>query len=259
MYLVDTHAHLDFNDFDQDRARLISELSEAKIAVINPATTRSSNARIDQLAGQHPLIWGAVGLHPTEITPETLVELPTLLKEWDERMSRNHKLIAVGEIGLDYFHRNHTAATQKAALRQMLTFALDRTVPVIFHCRQAYGDLVTILENYPGIRGVVHCFSGTQTQAEQFIGLGLHLSFTNNITYPANDQLRAVVRSIPFDRLMLETDAPFLPPHEQRGRRNDPRNALQVAQTVAILTERSVEAVATQTTTTAQKLFKIDI
>lgn len=257
MRYFDTHAHLDFEHFDADRPALIAALEQQELGVLNPATDEASIRAIDQLTRAHPLIWGAVGLHPTDISAETLLRLPALLKEWKQLVGQNERFVAVGEIGLDYYHHKEGASQQKAALRQMLTFAVEQDLPVIFHCRDAYGDLVTLLEAYPNVRGVVHCFGGTARQAEQFLGLGLHLSFTCNVTYEKNESLRAILAATPIERLMIETDSPFLAPADRRGQRNDPLNVLRVAEVIAAEKQLSVEDVATKTTKNALQLFRI--
>ncbi|QQG49901.1 MAG: TatD family hydrolase [Candidatus Berkelbacteria bacterium] len=257
MRVIDTHAHLDFPDFDPDRDGLIEELAAQEIAVINPATDRDSIAKIDKLSRDNPMVWGALGLHPTEITEELLPQLPGLIDGWRELFNLNDKLVAVGEIGLDYYHGAKSASTQKTALRTMLTFALEQKLPVIFHCRDAYGDLKTIIDDYPGLTAVIHCFSGTLEQAQAFLDQGLSLSLTAIITYPGNDELRQTVSKIPLEKLMLETDAPFLSPQESRGKRNDPRNVVTVAETLSAVRSVSLESVLEQTTKNAQQLFNI--
>lgn len=258
MRLIDTHAHLDFDAFAADRDALIATLDRHDIGVLNPATDEESVAAIDRLTRAYPNVWGAVGLHPTEITNDVLLRLPEMLRSWALLLDRNPKLIAVGEIGLDYYHQKDSAAIQKAALRSMLTFAQERNLPVIFHCRDAYGDLITLLGNYPKIRGVIHCFGGSSAQAEQFLDLGLFLSFTCNVTYPKNAELRATIAALPLDRLMVETDAPFLAPHELRGQRNDPTNLARVIEVIAAEQKIEAERVAQQTTANAKKMFTIE-
>jgi TatD DNase family protein len=258
MKIIDTHAHLDFPDFDPDREQLVEELSAASIGVINPATDRQSIERVDRLSRQHPLIWGALGLHPTDVTASVLTELPSLIEQWQRSFEKNPKLVAVGEVGLDYYHRADSAPSQKAALRQFLTLAKERRLPVIFHCRDAYGDLVTMLADYPGTRGVIHCFSGTQEQAERFIALGLYISFTNIITYAKNEGLRQTAAALPLEKILVETDAPFLPPEDKRGERNDPRNVAGVAETIARLHNSDLDAIAKQTTINARELFSLE-
>lgn len=257
MRWIDTHAHLEFEHFDSDRASLIQKLADQNIGVINPATDEASVRKIDSLTREHSLIWGAVGLHPTDVTPEIILRLPEILKNWEQLIAANPQLIAVGEVGLDYFHQKESAHRQKVALRQMLTFAVDHDLPVIFHCRDAYGDLVTMLENYPRVRGVVHCFSGTAAQAQQFLAADLHLSFTCNVTYDKNEALRQIIGSTPLEQILIETDSPFLASQDRRGERNDPTYVTKVAEVIAATQHISLDEVAKQTTANAVKLFKI--
>jgi len=259
MWLVDTHAHLDFPAFDSDRTALVKELADSQIAVINPATDEASNDAVSQLAAEHPYIWGALGLHPTDIDSANLQRLPSLVTAWKARMQDNPKLVAVGEIGLDYFHKKSESSSQKAALRTMLTFAREVSKPVIFHCRDAYGDLLTMLNDYPGIGGVIHCFSGTVAQAKKFTELGLSISFTAIVTYPKNAELRQAIAELDLKHIMLETDAPFLSPQEKRGQRNDPTAVRQVAAVIAEVKGLDVATVIQQTTKNAVKLFKLEL
>jgi len=254
---VDTHAHLDFPDFDRDRDDLLAELAQSQVGVINVATDLASVEKVVDLSRRNELIWGAVGLHPTEITSATLTELPKLIERWRVLLTDNPKLVAVGEIGLDYYRdqSRDSANRQIATLRQMLGFSLEVGKPVIFHCREAYGDLTTILKDYPGLKGVVHCFSGSYEQAKQFLELGLKLSFTANITYERNDYLRQTLVRLPLQELMLETDCPFLPLETERGNRNDPRTVLEIAKTVASVKNEDVTKVLAQTTINARNLF----
>lgn len=260
MELVDTHAHLDFPQFDSDREALIAALAAEQIRVINISTSVESISRVVELAKNNPLIWATVGIHPTDVTESLLTEIPSLLEEWAALIKTEPKIVGIGEIGLDYYHDRSSSAAenQKAALRQFLTFALENKLPVSCHCRDAYGDLITILGDYPDLRGVIHCFSGTLEQAEAFLNLNFHLSYTAIIGYPGNDALRTVVKAIPLNRLMLETDCPFLPPADRRGQRNDPRTVRDILDLVADIKQTTPKAVAEATSQTAKKLFNIN-
>lgn len=256
MRSIDTHAHLDFPEFEIDRRALIEELKREGIAVINPASSLASNEAVDKLTRQFSNVWGAVGLHPIDVGEIALEKVPSLIDSWQRFLENNNKLVAVGEIGLDFYgERCQSANAQKAALRQFLTFALERQLPVIFHCRDAYGDLITILETYRGIKGVVHCFSGSTEEAECFLKLGLHVSFTANLTYPKNKSLRQVSLAVPLERLLLETDAPFLAPQSRRGQRNDPYTIFELAELHAQLRHLSAEEVIKATAENAKNLF----
>lgn len=256
---IDTHAHLDFPQYDTDRVELIRHLHQERIGVINIATDEQSIEKVDRLARENQLIWGAVGLHPTEVTNETLQKVPQAISLWQNLIKGNPKIVAIGEVGLDYFHDNSrdSANRQRAALKQFLTFAADNHLPLIFHCREAYGDLATILGDYRGIRGVVHCFSGQKEQAQTFLDLGLQLSFTANITYPKNDFLLDLAANLPLESIMLETDCPFLSVISKRGSRNDPMAVIEIAEIIAKKRAVKIEEVLQQTTKNAEKLFKL--
>ncbi len=257
MLAVDTHAHLDFPNFDADRAELIAKLAEEEIGVINIATDFESNQKVVNLARDNDLVWAAVGLHPTEVNPHTLVQLADQLERLKGLVQSNPKVVAIGEIGLDYYREEsrRLAKTQKAVLRQFLTIARELNLPVVFHCREAYGDLLMILADYPGTRGVIHCFTGTKDEAEKFLGLGLYISFTATVSYPANDSQRQTVFAVPLDQMFLETDCPFLVPLERRGQRNDPRTIFEVARTIAAIKNITEEDVLKATTVNAIKFF----
>lgn len=258
MEAVDSHAHLDFEQFDQDREGLIGELAKQEIIVVNPSSSLESVTKVDQLSRQFTNIFGAIGLHPQEVSTELLPQLPELINGWAKLVKQNKKIVAVGEIGLDYYRNHTTADSQKAALRQLLTFAQQVSLPVIIHCREAFGDLMTLLADYRDIQAVMHCFSGSIKEAEQVLGHGWLISITANITYPKNEQLRQVVKQINLEKIMIETDSPFLSPQESRSKRNDPRNVVVVAQTIAQLKHISLEQVLKATTATARRFFKLN-
>ena len=255
MRAVDTHAHLDFSDFDHDREALLSELANAGIGVINIATDKDSLEKVDQLSRDNPLVWGAVGIHPTEVGPKSVLAIANIINHFSQLRAANPKIIALGEIGLDYFHSQEHVGDQKVVLQELLNYAKTDNLPVVFHCRNAYGDLLTILQRYPGLRGVIHCFSGNAEQAKGFLDLGLYLSFTAMLTYKANDALREIARDVPLEKLLLETDAPFLSPQSKRGERNDPRAILEIAELHSQLRNVSTQEILRQTTANATALF----
>ncbi|MEK7202437.1 MAG: TatD family hydrolase [Patescibacteria group bacterium] len=257
MRAIDTHAHLDFPQFDEDRAALISQLAEEEIGVINIATDFESNQKVIDLASTNSLIWATVGIHPTEINSTTLAGLADQLESLKALAESSPKVVAIGEVGLDYYRKESAsqAETQKAVLRQFLTLASEINLPVVFHCREAYGDLLTMLADYPGTRGVMHCFTGTVKEAKSFLDLGMYVSFTATVTYPANDTQRETIASVPLEKMFLETDCPFLVTQARRGTRNDPRTIFEVAQTIAAVKKISEEEVLKQTTQNAIAFF----
>jgi len=257
MKAVDSHAHLDFPQFDPDRAELIEKLNSRDLTVINVATDEQSITKVVDLANSNKHLFAAVGIHPTDLNRDSLEKLPGLIDRLKELIEKESKVVAIGEIGLDYFHDSskETAEIQIVALKQFLTLVQEVKRPVIFHCRDAYGDLLTLLQDYANLTGVVHCFSGNLKQAEQFVSTGLLVSFTAMITYPKNEELRAVVKEIPLDKILLETDCPFLPPQTRRSERNDPITVFEIAQKIALIKNISEAEVLAQTTSNARKLF----
>lgn len=260
MRAIDTHAHLEFPQYNHDRDELIAELAKQEIGVITIATSQDSNNETDRLTKRHPLVWGTLGIHPTDITSKILTDMPIVLDRFSEQFSANSKLVAIGEIGLDYFHETDQTniQQQKTVLKEFLQFALEKNLPVVIHCRDAYGDMITILSDYPGIRGVIHCYNGNREQLEKFLALGLHISYTGMLTYPVNDMLRTDSLLVPIEKLLLETDAPFLSPHTKRGSRNDPRAILEIAATHGELRSIDVGRILSVTTENAVRLFDLE-
>ena len=255
MRLVDTHCHLHRAEFDGDRAETLKRAEEAGlVAFLDPATDLASNRRVVETARNHAPVHAAVGVHPhhaAEVTEEALVELAAL--------AADEKVAAVGEIGLDYYRELSPRAVQQEALRKQLALAHELNKPVILHCREAFPDLFAILREClkPPIRGVLHCFSGDWEAAREGLELGLYLSFAGNLTFPKSEPLRAVAADVPFDRVLLETDAPFLAPQTHRGKRNEPALLRTLVSTWAKLRDLSEEDVARVTTANAHHLFGI--
>lgn len=255
MKAIDTHVHLDFPAYDKDRGEIITSLEAERIGVINIATDEASLEQVNKLSNDNKLIWGAIGLHPTEVSSETLINLDNFMNKLEKLFDGNPKLVAIGEIGLDYFHSKKHVGNQKIFLAEQLKYAQQKNIPVVFHCRDAYGDLLTILKHYPKLRGVIHCFSGTEQQAKGYLELGFHISFTGMITHKNNDSIRKATLEVPLDKLMLETDSPFLSPQSNRGNRNDPTAIIEIAQQHSALRNIPIEEILIETTNNAIKLF----
>jgi TatD DNase family protein len=219
--LIDSHAHLYFDRFDEDRDQVIARAREAGVeAVINIGIDVETSASCVELARQHEAFYAAVGLHPTsELTAlEPAVSALAAMARADR-----DRVVAVGEIGLDYYWKDVPPEVQKPRLEAQLDLALELGLPVIFHCRDALPDLFTALERRDTLPpGVFHCFSGGADDARRALDLGFHVSFAGNVTYPKAEGLREAARVVPPERLLLETDAPFLAPQKRRGKRNEP-------------------------------------
>lgn len=255
MQLVDTHCHLHRAEFDPDRDEALARARAAGlVALLDPATDPSSNRTVVDLAGRYPEVFAAVGVHPhhaKELTEGAWEELSGL--------ATRPKVAAVGEIGLDYYRDLSPRPVQQEALRRQLRLAHELNKPVILHCREAYPDLLAIVREClsPPIRGLLHCFSGDQAVAEQALKMGLTLSFAGNLTFPNAGALREVARQVPLERVVLETDAPFLAPQSRRGQRNEPAALPELVRTWAELKDLTPEDVARVTTVNATHLFGI--
>ena len=251
--LFDSHAHYDDSKFDADRDALLSTMKSNGIErIVNVGSDlRSSKASI-ALAKKYDFIYAAVGVHPHDVKDmddSTISELASLTKE--------NKVVAIGEIGLDYYYDNSPREAQKYWFRQQLKLAKRLHLPVIIHDRDAHGDCLEILKREAPVKGVLHSFSGSVEMAEEAIRLGLVLSISGPLTYKNNHKTVEVVKQIPLEYLLIETDSPYLPPEPHRGERNSSLNVKYVAQKIADVKGTTFEEVCRQTSMNAKTLFSI--
>jgi len=261
--LIDTHAHLDLKEFKHEVASVLSRARQRGVEkIINVGIDAKSSKDSVDLARRYPEIYAAVGIHPDAadtLNIETQAELGNLLG--------HEKVVAIGEIGLDYYYLKRSSKYSHVPSReqqifcfeQMLDFALETKLPVIVHSRESDADMLAILKSYKGaLRGVMHCFSGDYSYAEKIIDLGFAVSFTGNITFKnANSDLLNAIKRIPIGSIMVETDSPFLSPEPERGKRNEPANVIEVARKIAEIKDISLAQVELETTKKARKLFKL--
>ncbi len=253
--LIDTHVHLEMEQFDADRDEVLVRARKAGVsAIITIASTFESNEQAEALAQTYHGVYHTVGVHPHDakhLTPERLKELC--------RRALGGRVVAWGEIGLDYFRDRSPREAQREAFREQLRCAARLGLPVVIHNRDAHDDTLAILaEEGPGeATGVFHCFSGDKAFAHRCLELGFCLSVGGPLTYPNNDQYRRLVGELPPDRLLVETDAPFLAPQAHRGRRNEPAYVTFVAEALAEAAGVSVEEVTNITTNNVRRLFGI--
>jgi len=251
--LVDTHCHLDFPEFDQDRDQVIKRAKTEGIDyIINIGSSLSGSRRSLELSKQYDYIYATIGIHPHEadrFNKKEGIEIRELAK--------SGKVVAIGEIGLDY-HKNYSKIeNQRALFISLVKLAKDFNLPLVIHTRQASNDTLDILKEAMPVRAVVHCFSGEENFLKECLNLGFFISFTCNITYKKADNLRDLVNITPLERLLLETDAPFLPPEEFRGKRNEPAYVKYLAKEIARIKEVSLDEVAAVTTNNAKQFFQI--
>lgn len=257
MEFVDTHCHIDFDRFDSDREAVLAQAAQAGVKrIINPGINVQNSRQVVQLAQRHPNIFAGVGIHPNDagdVAEDALIQLAELAKD--------PKVVAVGEIGLDYYWDRAPKAEQRRVFEQQLSLAKTLDLPVIVHQREAGPDTMAILRQWavdgthPG--GTLHAFSGDAAMVEEAASLGLHMSVGGPVTFKNAKGYPDVVRRIPLDRLLMETDAPFLSPHPYRGKRNEPARVALIAQTLADIFNVDIESLAKQTTANAETLFRL--
>jgi TatD DNase family protein len=254
MYLIDSHCHFDDASFDADRNAAFLRAQEVGVAVqILPAVNARLWPKLRTVTATYPGLYAAYGLHPmylNEHRPEHLIELKTWL-------AREHP-IAVGECGLDYFVSGLDHDQQIDYFTAQLRLARDFNLPVIIHARRSVDQVIKYIRRYPGIRGVVHSFSGSTQQAKRLLALGFLLSFGGPLSYPQANRLRNLIKILPLDSFMLETDAPDQPALSYRNRRNEPAFLKETLAIVAELRHQDPLEIATATTRNASRLFGID-
>ncbi len=251
--LIDTHCHLDFPAFAADRPQVIQRALEAQVNYfINVGATLESSAAAVKLAAEYPQVYASVGLHPHDAHTFNQQAEADL-----RQLASVEKVVAIGETGLDYYRNLSAPEDQKQAFLKQIALAKAMNLPLVIHCRQAEQDLLEILKTALPLSAVIHCFSGDEKFLNSCLDCGFFISYTCNITYPKAVVLRALVALTPLDKLMLETDAPYLSPQGFRGKRNEPAQIKLLAQEVSRIKGVSFKQLAEYTTQNAQKFFKL--
>ena len=251
--LIDSHAHIQLSQFDRDRDTVLKRAQEAGISTILViGFDMETSLGAVELAKRHPQIYATVGMHPHDAKDLT----PDILKTFRE-LAAHPKVIALGEMGLDYYRNLSPRQLQKEAFEKQLDLAEALQMPIIIHNRDAYMDILPILEaRKPGsVRGVLHCFTGDVALMHRSLAIGFHIGIGGIVTYPSAKDVRAVAKEVPEDRLLIETDCPWLAPQFRRGKRNEPAYVRAVAEKIAELRETSVETIGETTTKNFQTLF----
>lgn len=254
--LIDTHAHLDHGQFDEDRQAVIERAFAQGIShILSVGCDLESSAANVRLAETYPNIHAAVGIHPHDALQADEAGIAQLAK----LLEQSEKIVAVGEIGLDFYRDRAPRDVQRLAFRRQIALARQVKKPIIVHDRDAHDEVLQILreEKAAEVGGVLHCFSGDKEMARACLDLGFYLSFPGTITYPKNDATREVVRAVPIDHLLVETDCPYLAPLPFRGKRNEPAYVRQTAAMIAEIKGLTLEDVARITSRNACTLFGI--
>lgn len=251
--LIDTHAHLDFPQFKQDFELVLQRAREAGlVAILNAAADEESSKRSVEISLKYPWISASVGVHPHSAAKVSGGWLNGLKK-----LAENDTVLAIGEMGLDYFRNLSPREDQEIIFRKQLRLACLADKPVIIHSRQAHNETLKILqeEELPSRVGVMHCFSGSPEIMEKFLELGFYISIAGPVTYPKSHELRDLLKYIPSDRLLLETDSPYLPPQAYRSERNEPAYVRLTYERVALALEQNIEQLSKQLYLNAVRLF----
>jgi TatD DNase family protein len=252
--LVDSHCHLDDSKFDPDREQVIERALAAGVERLMAIGTGDGPPDLEtaiRLADRYPFIFATIGVHPhdaSKAVPDTFVKL--------QELSAHPKVLAIGEIGLDYHYDFSPREVQRQVFERQLEIAAQTGKPIVIHTREAWADTIALLSGtvLPACRGIMHCFTGDETQAREALDLGLHLSFGGVLTFPKADAVRQAARVTPDDRLLVETDCPYLAPVPHRGKRNEPAFVVDTVRRLAEVRGRTPEEMADLTTRNFERL-----
>ena len=251
--LFDTHAHLNDPAFDPDREELMAGLAAKGIGyVMNAGCSLESSRDIIQMAEKYPWLYGSVGSHP-----DSADEVNEEVIEAYRQMATHEKVKAIGEIGLDYYYEDIPREIQKNAFRMQMALANELDMPVIIHEREAHDDGMRIVKEFPKVKGVFHCYSGSAEMARQLVELGWYIGFTGVLTFKNARKAVEVAASIPLERIVLETDCPYMAPEPFRGKRNDPGKLYRMAEKLAQIRNMTVEEIQEITTENGKRLYRI--
>lgn len=255
MKLFDTHAHINDNRFDNDREEMIQACFDAGVEyILIPGVDRSTVETSLALVNEYDRIYAAVGTHPHESKDFTDEDY-----EYYKDLALHHdKVRAIGEIGLDYYYDFSDRVTQRAVFIRQLALAREVDLPIIIHDRDAHGDIMDILRNEgKGNWGIFHCYSGSWEMAKELVKMGYYISFAGPVVFPKSTKLKEVAQQVPLDRILIETDSPYLTPPPFRGRRNDPSKTQFIAEEIAALKGMDVEEFAACTYENGKRVFGI--
>lgn len=253
--LFDTHAHMDATAFNADRDALIAGLPEQGVGlVMNPGCDLPSSLDAVTLAEKYDYVYAAIGSHPDAADQVS----DDVLEEYRKLCKLHSKIKAIGEIGLDYHYEDIPREIQQKAFRAQMALARELDLPVIVHEREAHQDGLAIVDEFPGVTGVFHCYSGSLEMAQELIKRGWYLGFTGVLTFKNARKAVEVAANIPIERIVLETDCPYMSPEPFRGKRNDPGKLYRMAEKLAEIRGLSVEEIHRITTENGKRLYRID-
>jgi TatD DNase family protein len=252
MKLIDTHAHLDFPQFSKDREEVIARSQKQLKYIINVGADLASSHRSLELSLNYNKIFSTVGIHPhdaTDLDQKSLIVMKDLAKA--------DKVVGIGETGLDFHYDNSPRNIQKQAFQKQIDLAQEINLPLVIHSREADEETMSMLEKNNVENGIWHCFSSNKEIARKVLDLGLYIAFGGIITFKNAENIRDLIKSLPLDRLLIETDSPFLTPVPHRGQRNQPAYVEYVVKKIAEIKETSLEEVAEKTTKNAERVYRL--
>ena len=261
---VDSHAHLDGDRFDSDREQVIARAREAGVQTIVAIGNGDGPQDVDcgiRLAEKYDFIYATLGIHPHEARLADEAAYQNM-----ERLAKHPKVIAWGEIGLDYFYDYSPRDVQKTVFIRQMELAVAAKLPIVIHCRpsgasdNAWDDCLALIEDHwatNGLGGILHCFTGNWAEAKSALDMGFMISFAGNLTFPKAQQIRDAALQVPTDRMLIETDSPYLAPVPNRGKRNEPAFVKHTAQKLAELRSSTTEEIGRQTSSNFYKFFKL--
>ena len=258
MELIDSHAHIDAPQFAEDREAMLGRARVAGVSTLLAIGTGPGPEKLDAalpLAEAHDWIYTTVGIHPHEAHQVTEAHLDELA-----RLAKHPKVIAWGEIGLDYFYDHSPRDVQERVFRDQMALAREARLPIIIHCRDAWADCLKLLEEVwrpAGLGGILHCFTSTLEDAKRGLDLGFLISFAGNSTYPKTQNLRDIAKVLPLENILIETDSPYLAPQAYRGKRNEPAYVVEVARTLASVRDLPAEEFAARTAGNFRRFFHL--
>ena len=253
--LFDSHAHFDDDHFSPDRDMVLASMAENGVSFIaNIGDSLDSSRKSLILAKRYPFIYAVVGIHPHNVENLTLQDMEEL-----KALAAEEKAVAIGEIGLDYHYDNSPRELQRKWFKKQIEVALELDMPIAVHCREADGDCMDILRSYDisKIGGIMHCYSGSAQMATELVKMGMHISFAGPVTFKNNRRGVETVETVPLDRILIETDSPYLAPEPVRGTRNDSRNVKYVAEKIAEIKGITLEEAARVTLENAKRVYRI--
>ena len=258
MEFIDSHAHIDGPQFAEDREAMLARAQAAGVTTLLAIGTGPGPEQLDAAlpyAESHNWIYTTVGIHPHDAKEVTPTHLDTLAA-----LAKHPKVIAWGEIGLDYFYDHSPRDIQETVFRQQMDLAHSAKLPIIIHCRDAWDDCLRLLDEVwkpTGLGGILHCFTSTLAHAQKGLDMGFQISFTGNISYPKAQNIRDVAKALPLSNILIETDSPYLAPQPHRGKRNEPAYVLEVAKALANVRDLDLQEIAAQTTENFRRFFRL--